>query len=313
MTGHLISALRDLTEIRGTRITSVRPVFLSHSYPLEDMPGWSGGRLPGTTAGLVEIRTDAGVSGVGETYAGVFAPDVVRAIVEFHAQDLIGRDPSQVDLLWQECRSRMLYWGRSGIAIATLSAIEAALWDVCGKLANKPVVELLGGACHASLPRYASGGVETDIGRLRAEADGRPRSRLSGHEDQDRRVARGRPSQGVLGPGGARAGSAACRRCRAGHQPQPVERRTGDRGRQGTRGPRTFVVRGTVCCVGRRGLRGVSRSVGHAHRRGRELHHPRRGEGLSWPSARSTSSSPMRPGSAGCCPPSAPASWPRSR
>ena len=172
LTNQQLSTLGDLSELRGTRISSVRPVFLSYSYPPDDVQGWSGGRLPGVTAGLVEIGTDSGISGIGETYAGVFAPEVVRAVVEFHADSLIGRDPSQIDLLWRECRSRMLYWGRSGIAIATLSAIEAALWDLCGKLANKPVVELLGGACHVSLPRYASGGMEGDTERLQAEATG---------------------------------------------------------------------------------------------------------------------------------------------
>src|SRR4029079_8961825 len=109
-------------------------------------------------------------TGIGETYAGVFAPEVVRAIVEYHADALIGRDPSQIHTLITEGRRRMLYWGRTGIAIAALSAVEAALWDVCGKLVGKPVVELLGGARHPSLPRYASGGVETDRQRMRAEA-----------------------------------------------------------------------------------------------------------------------------------------------
>ncbi|HEY6571020.1 MAG TPA: mandelate racemase/muconate lactonizing enzyme family protein [Candidatus Limnocylindrales bacterium] len=160
----------DVVEARGTRITTVRPVLLSHVYPPDDTPGWSGGRLPGVTAALVEIATDAGVTGVGESYAGVFAPDVVRAIVDFHAPGLIGEDPSRVDELAARCRSRTLYWGRNGIAIATLSAIEMALWDLCGKLAGRPVVDLLGGACHEALPRYASGGVDTDPTRLAAEA-----------------------------------------------------------------------------------------------------------------------------------------------
>ncbi|MBX3028973.1 MAG: mandelate racemase/muconate lactonizing enzyme family protein [Chloroflexi bacterium] len=170
MTIQPFSDVGVVSDARGTRIVAVRPVFLSYTYPPEHVQGWSGGRLPGITAGLVEITTDTGVTGVGETYAGVFAPDVVRAIVEYHAAGLIGQDPSNIERLWHECRSRMLYWGRNGIAIATLSAIEAALWDVCGKLVGKPVVELLGGPCHDSLPRYASGGMEADAAGMRAEA-----------------------------------------------------------------------------------------------------------------------------------------------
>jgi L-alanine-DL-glutamate epimerase-like enolase superfamily enzyme len=170
VTNERLSELGDVTAARGTRIVSVRPVLLSYTYPPEDFQGWSGGRLPGITAGLVEIVTDTGVSGIGETYAGVFAPEVVRAIVEYHAEGLIGQDPSHIERLLRACRSRMLYWGRNGIAIAALSAIEAALWDLCGKLVGRPVVELLGGPCHASLPRYASGGMEASVDGMRAEA-----------------------------------------------------------------------------------------------------------------------------------------------
>lgn len=161
----------DVVVARGTKITAVRPVFLSYRYAADEIQYWSGGRLPGVTAGLVEISTDAGVQGVGETYAGVFAPEVVRSILEFHAEALIGCDPSRIDELIGACRARTLYWGRSGIAIATLSAIEAALWDVCGKLTDRPVVNLLGGPVHRELPRYSSGGMGSDNGLVRAEAE----------------------------------------------------------------------------------------------------------------------------------------------
>lgn len=165
-----MAAFGEVEAARGSRIVSVRPVLLSHTYDRQDVQGWSGGELAGITAGLVEIKTNEGITGIGETYAGCFAPEVVRAVIEFHAEGLIGEDPSRIQILLQRCRSRMLYWGRSGIAIAAISAIEAALWDLCGKLADKPVVDLLGGARHESLPRYASGGMGSDIDRLQAEA-----------------------------------------------------------------------------------------------------------------------------------------------
>src|SRR6188474_1344422 len=118
LTSQSFTELGVVAEARGARIVSVRPVFLSYTYPPEAAPAWSGGRLPGSTMGLVEIVTDAGVSGIGETYAGVFAPEVVRAIVEYHADGLVGQDPSHVEELIDACRRRMLYWGRTGIAIA---------------------------------------------------------------------------------------------------------------------------------------------------------------------------------------------------
>ena len=166
----LSPALGNVIEARGTRILSVRPVLLSYTYPPADVQGWSGGRLPGITVALVEIMSDAGVAGIGETYAGYFAPDVVRALVDYHADALVGSDPSHIDDLVRHCRNRMLYWGRSGVAIAVLSAIEAALWDLCGKLVGEPVVDLLGGALQDRIPRYSSGGMDSDPDRLRAEA-----------------------------------------------------------------------------------------------------------------------------------------------
>lgn len=165
-----VAELGEVTLARGARIVGVRPVFLSYGYPPSEVQQWSGGRLPGVTAGLVEITTNAGVTGIGETYAGVFAPEVVRSIVDFHAGSLIGSDPSQIEALIGDCKARTLYWGRSGIAIATLSAIEAALWDICGKLTDRPVIDLLGGSVHRELPRYSSGGMGTDKDVVRAEA-----------------------------------------------------------------------------------------------------------------------------------------------
>ena len=261
----------------------------------------------------MEIRTDAGVSGIGETYAGVFAPEVVRAIVEFHADRTWSAGTrARSDLLWQECRSRMLYWGRSGIAIATLSAIEAALWDVCGKLANKPVVELLGGACHASLPRYASGGMEADTGRLQAEATGvreagylamKIRTGVSPEADRHKASI----VLDALGPGVRLAVDAV-----QGTNPNPWSAAEAIAAGKALEDLGLLVVRGTVCRMGRRGLRGVSRSAGHPHRRGRELHHPRRGAGL--PGHRRGRHPPARCGLArrALARPSAPASWPRT-
>ena len=62
-----LASLVDFEGARGSRIRSVRPVLLSHTYDADDVQGWSGGELAGITAGLVEITTDSGVVGFGET------------------------------------------------------------------------------------------------------------------------------------------------------------------------------------------------------------------------------------------------------
>ncbi len=110
------------------------------------------------SAAFVEIHTDVGVRGLGETYAGYFCPEVVPAIVEFFAPILIGQDVSDIPELWQRMYQCGNFWCRVGVGVSVLNGIEAALWDLKGKLENKPVYELLGGCRHERLPAYATGG-----------------------------------------------------------------------------------------------------------------------------------------------------------
>src|SRR4029450_5559084 len=66
------------------RITDVRPVLLTHPYGTEP-----GGRR---SACFVEVETDAGITGVGETYAGVYVPEVAAAIIELFRPLVVGQD-----------------------------------------------------------------------------------------------------------------------------------------------------------------------------------------------------------------------------
>ncbi len=50
------------------------------------------------------------------------------------------------------------FWGRVGLGAIVLSGIEAALWDLRGKMLGKPVHDLLGGRKHEKLLGYATGG-----------------------------------------------------------------------------------------------------------------------------------------------------------
>jgi L-alanine-DL-glutamate epimerase-like enolase superfamily enzyme len=76
---------------------------------------------------------------------------------------LVGKDPSDVEGLWAQMYRATLPFGRKGLAIMAISAIDLALWDLAGKVVEKPVYELLGGLRHDVIPAYASGGhVVTD-------------------------------------------------------------------------------------------------------------------------------------------------------
>lgn len=110
------------------------------------------------SAAFIEIHTDTGLVGLGETYAGYFCPEMVPAIVEFFAPILIDNDVSDIDELWRRMVHCGNFWCRVGLGASVLNGIEAALWDLKGKLLGLPVYELLGGRKHDRLPAYATGG-----------------------------------------------------------------------------------------------------------------------------------------------------------
>ena len=137
------------------KITDVRTVLLTGPYSRD--PYILSAR-PRRSAAFIEIHTDVGTVGIGETYAGYFFPESVPATVDFFAPILIGQSPDDVDELWERMYRAGNYWCRVGLGAAILNGIEAALWDLRGKLHGVPVWQLLGGRKHDRLPCYASGG-----------------------------------------------------------------------------------------------------------------------------------------------------------
>lgn len=136
-------------------IVDVRPVALTAPY------GSEGAQTRQRSAVFVEVETADGLVGVGETYLGVYMPELAVECVRFFAPYLRGRDSVQINRLVRDGRWITSYVGRSGPTIMVLGAIECALWDLRGKKLGLPVHALLGGAVHDRLPLYASGGVPT--------------------------------------------------------------------------------------------------------------------------------------------------------
>lgn len=123
--------------------------------------GMPGAQTRRRSAVFVEVETDDGLVGVGETYLGVYMPELAVEAVRFFGQHLVGRDTSSIGRLWRDCMWLSSYVGRTGPTVMVLGAIECALWDLAGKRAGLPVHALLGGAVHDRLPVYASAGVPT--------------------------------------------------------------------------------------------------------------------------------------------------------
>jgi L-rhamnonate dehydratase len=131
---------------------------------------------------LVRIRTDEGIEGFGEADS---SPEVVKAIIDAPfshniacglREILVGENPLETERLWQKMYRRTMYFGRKGVGITAMSAVDMALWDLKGKALGQPIHRLLGGKQHERIRAYASilfgrDGKETaNIGRRWSEA-----------------------------------------------------------------------------------------------------------------------------------------------
>lgn len=107
---------------------------------------------------LVKVVTEAGVVGWGETY-GICAPEAVTAIVDdLLAPAIKGRDPFDVSVIGEDLYNMMRVRGFfGGFYVDAIAAVDIALWDICGKIADLPVSKLLGGQRRQEIPAYVSG------------------------------------------------------------------------------------------------------------------------------------------------------------
>jgi L-alanine-DL-glutamate epimerase-like enolase superfamily enzyme len=105
---------------------------------------------------VVRVKTDAGLTGVGEAFAYGAPLAVCNVIEESLAPLLIGQDPLRIEYLADLMHRGTMIYGRRGLAMFAISGVDIALWDLLGKARGAPVYELLGGATRPRLPVYAS-------------------------------------------------------------------------------------------------------------------------------------------------------------
>jgi galactonate dehydratase len=99
----------------------------------------------------VEVTTDSGLTGLGETWFGASA--VEADIHDRIAPLILGEDASRIDALNRKMRPYVGFNGTS-TEIRGLSAVDVALWDIAGKAAGMPIHDLLGGACREKIKVY---------------------------------------------------------------------------------------------------------------------------------------------------------------
>lgn len=109
---------------------------------------------------IVEISTDAGISGLGEAAIayGTGATAAAGMIQDFMQEIVLGRDPFAIEAICSEMYDHS-FWAKGGgpIVFAGISAIETALWDIKGKALGIPIYEMLGGAYRHEARVYANG------------------------------------------------------------------------------------------------------------------------------------------------------------
>jgi L-alanine-DL-glutamate epimerase-like enolase superfamily enzyme len=107
-------------------------------------------------AGVVEIATHSGHTGFG--YVGGGRGKLAHEIVSTHFSSLlIGKSAFQVELIWDQLYRASTMYGRSGVALEVISAIDIALWDLIGKITGRPVYDLIGGATRDRIRAYVTG------------------------------------------------------------------------------------------------------------------------------------------------------------
>jgi len=165
-----------ITEIR-TRVLEWRgktvppqPHFCTNPLDLMDLPADSMAsyRFHGWLA--IEIFTDAGHVGIGNA---ALSPPVTKQVIDRYLKPLlIGKDPFDNEFLWQHMYRQTMAFGRKGVALAAISAVDIALWDLMGKAAKLPVFRLLGGRTKKQIQVYASRLYAQPLDQLAAEAEG---------------------------------------------------------------------------------------------------------------------------------------------
>ena len=137
------------------KITAVRAYPLTHALAPAERFDSAFSTFTSRDACLVEVETDAGLSGWGECLGPA---RVNAAIVRAMAPAIVGRDALDIEPIWFDLYAAWRDQGQRGATMTAQSGIDIALWDLAGRHFGVPVHVLLGGAHRRAVPAYATGG-----------------------------------------------------------------------------------------------------------------------------------------------------------
>jgi L-rhamnonate dehydratase len=148
---------------------------------------------------VVEITTDKGIKGIG--YGG---PGAGFVIEKHLTKLLLGEDPFNIELLWDTMWRSTIYYGRKGLVVFAISAVDLALWDIVGIALGVPIYKLLGGETKPRIPAYCTGNdseqhVEFGFKKLKLAM---PYGPADGREGMKKNTEVVRRTRELLGPEG---------------------------------------------------------------------------------------------------------------
>ncbi|MDR1535864.1 MAG: mandelate racemase/muconate lactonizing enzyme family protein [Planctomycetota bacterium] len=188
------------------KITDVEGIALSYLPENPPQDGLSG--IASRDVFLVRVHTDAGLTGLGEGFALGSLRSLAAVVEETLKPLLLGEDPRDISRLWRRLYHFTFRYGRRGLILPGISAVDLALWDILGKAAGLPVYKL-GGGCREAVPAYASGGyyqagkglagLEAEMAGYRDRGFARMKMKIGGL-GREGDIERIRAAKAVLGP-----------------------------------------------------------------------------------------------------------------
>jgi len=153
------------------KITSIEGFCLSSPYGDGNVYGQPKGVK---SLGFIEVKSESGISGFGETYSGIYSPELISPITKYLSHYIIGKKLNSLDFL--DKLNKIPFIGYSGLIQSIISGIELAVLDLIGKIEKKPVHELFHSFDNKEIKCYYSGGsvafseneIEEDVLKMKA-------------------------------------------------------------------------------------------------------------------------------------------------
>ncbi|MBP3941598.1 MAG: hypothetical protein J6D00_08945, partial [Christensenellaceae bacterium] len=141
---------------------SLADVFVSRPTDIF-YPKWKLGKFVSITAGATVVKITDETGNYGYGFSGLYR-SCATIVEEFFKPMLIGREANEIEKLWDAMYRSSVAYGRMGIVMLAISAVDIALWDLFGKTTGLPVYQLLGGKVRDYIKCYATG---SDLERYR--------------------------------------------------------------------------------------------------------------------------------------------------